>query len=1208
MKNKINRVIAFCIAFTIILSVFPVVAFAASFTIRRENIVDAYIQVDRGGGDWRNIEVREYRTDSGNPAYCIQHDVTGPGTGGNGYNEMNPYSQLNEYQQKGLTAILLHGYPYSNGGMSEEAARYVTGLAIRCWLTETGDPHHTYYKYLDRINYPERMRSTGGDTVGFLDQLLSYARNQDIIPPSITASGMNFVRSTAEPQYYVAQTTISGNNINSWSADFNNIPAGTVIEGNDGVVGRTLTLKVPISAANQTVSFDVAGYSNRSRSNIFFLSGGGIQNIVTPDPTTNQIVANTSASAAMPVGNLVIKKTNSETGAGLAGAVFNVTFAGQPQQFVDNGNGVYTFTVSGGTTDLKSPASGVITLQGIPGGGYSVIEKTAPSGYIGAGSQNVNVPNGGTGNATFKNTPTKVIISKTDKASGKPVAGVTLRLFKADGTTKIGDYTTDSKGKIEIKNLPAPATYKYKEIAAPEGYWFDKNKVYTFSIDANGKVTGEINIDNVFTEVTITKTDRNSGNPVEGVTIQLYNPNGAEQGKHTTNADGQFSIRGLAPGRYTYKELSAPEGYWFDPEKIYTFEIDANGKVTGETAIDNVYTEVTIIKVERYTAAPIGGVEVRLFNPDGTEHGLYTTDENGAITIKGSAPGHYTYKEVSAPPQYTFDPEKEYSFEIDENGQVTGTTEFDNDITQIVFEKSDAKTGAALDGIKFRIRLDVPEPEAPPTEPDDAESVEPEAPSTDGISDILSSDLLTHSAAPLPELLSTDLAGTLSTDQTEDEPDEAPAPAPEAPKKEYLKFSYDEGRHAYVFDAENGTEEFTTQEGKAILERIPKDKYVLEEVQELEGFTYTDPIYFTLDDTTNTETPLQLEMINAPTRIEFTKTVGSTDETIDGFSFKVTFLGSDYTNPEGVLSASGEREKITLIDGSVPITWNEDSETWEYDPASENVVFGTKDGKAIIDYLPKGQYKIVEMPHENADFLESKNLPFELNDTVNFFTPLGLDFENWKSYGTLRVYHRRVYTKEFLADPYYMTRPIDEDFGIDPDAEELKGLPIKMVEVYRTPRNMDMDKFPDLAAAQKGDVQLIEDYHLMTADELAEWTIANAKVTDEKKASFAGAGDQQEIQTGQTMKVDDFEVSGTYDDRITTIVYWYEKEDIPLTINNRPDMDMTTYTVNKDDVKVAQPKTGDTTNIIIWVCIAAACAAAIATVIIIQKRKTRKIN
>ena len=826
MKNRICRAIAVILAAVLVFAVSPVISLAASFTIYRENIVNAYIQGDRGGGNWSNIEVREYRTAEGNPAYCIQHNITGPGTGGNTYDEMNPYEQLSEYQKNGLQAILLHGYPYSNGGMSDEAARYVTGLAIRCWLTETGDPNHTYYAYLDRVNYPERMRSTGGPTVEFLDELLGYARTQDVMPSILYASTMTFVRSTSEPQYYIGSTTITGENVTSWSGEFNGFPAGTIIDGNDGVMGRTVTIKIPVSAGNATPSINLTGYSNKTAANIFFLrpSGTNLQNIITPDPGYVAAIADKTIPISLPIGNLIINKTDSETGTGVGGAVFNVSFAGQLQRFTDNGNGTYTFAASGGTTELKSPASGKITIRNLPGGSYTVSEKTPPSGYIGTGSQNVNITNGATASLTFQNQKTRVVISKTDKATGKPVQGVTLRLYESDGKTKIGDYTTNAQGKIEIRGLATGKTYKYQEISAPEGYWFDKNKVYTFSISTNGNVSGEI-------------------------------------------------------------------------------------------SIDNVYTEVTILKVDRISLAPIEGVTIELFNPDGSKQGEYTTTSAGEVTIKGLKPGVYTYKEIAAPPQYTFDPEKEYSFTIGEDGSVSGTTEFDNDITQISFIKQDAKTGETLDGIFFRIH-----------------KVDPDA-GTDGDSD----------AGAEGEI-------------------------------EYLKFKYDENRQAYVYsEGDSAAEtEFTTKDGKAILERIPKGKYILEEVEPFAFYVQAETMEFELTDDTNTTMPLMLEMENEPTRLVMEKQNAVTKELIDGCVFRVAAV-----NVEGI--TEGEY---------MPLTWDEESSSYNYDPKGSEMDFTTKNGMAIIDYLPKGSYEIEEIEYDEEQYLPPQTLPFELDETTSYGRPV----------------------------------------------------------------------------------------------------------------------------------------------------------------------------------------------------------------------------
>lgn len=1111
-KQNLCRIAAVILAAVLVFTVCPT-ALAAPLTIYRENIVNAYIQGDRGGGNWSNLEVREYRTATGNPAYCIQHNITGPGTGGNAYDEMNPYEQLSEYQKNGLQAILLHGYPYSSGGMSEEAGRYVTGLAIRCWLTETGDPNHTYYAYLDRVNYPERMRSTGGSTVEFLDELLGYARAQDVMPSTLYASAMTFSRSTNEPQYYIGSTTITGENVDSWSGEFNGFPAGTVIDGNDGVMGRTVTIKIPIGAGKVAPSINLTGYSNRTTGSVFWLkpSGANLQNIMMADPNWTTEAATTSLTVSLPTGTLTIRKTDSETGAGVGGAVFNVSFAGQPQRFTDNGNGTYTFTASGGTTELKSPASGTITLRDLPGGSYTVSEKTPPSGYIGTGSQNVNITDGTTASLTFQNQKTRIVISKTDKATGKPVQGVTLRLYESDGKTKIGDYTTNAQGKIEIRGLATGKTYKYQEISAPEGYWFDKNKVYTFSISTNGNVSGEISIDNVYTEVTITKTDRINGLPIEGVEIQLYNPDGTEQGKHVTNESGAFTIKGLAPGRYTYKELAAPEGYWFDKNKVYTFTIDAKGNVTGETVIDNVYTEVTILKVDRISSAPIEGVTIELFNPDGSKQGEYTTTSAGEVTIKGLKPGVYTYKEIAAPPQHTFDPEKEYSFTIGEDGSVSGTTEIDNDITQISFIKQDAKTGETLDGLFFRIRK--------------------------GDSD---------------------------------------AGAEGDPDAEYLKFKYDEMRQAYVYSEDDPAAEtqFTTQDGKAVLERIPKGSYVLEEVEAFPEYTLADPVEFTIDDSTSTATPLLIEMENEPTRLVLEKQNAVTKELIDGCVFRVAATGV-----EGI--TEGEY---------MPLTWDEESSTYNYDPESGEVDFTTKNGTAVIDYLPKGSYEIEETEYDEEQYLPPQTLPFELDETTSYLNPLDVLFKNWQGYGTIRVYHRRVVTKEHLTDPYYLTRPLDESFEIDPDAMVLKGLPIRYVEVYRTPRHLETDKFaPEVAAALDPlpDDTLLKvdpDYELPSQQAFTDAVTETAQARDRKDAWI----DSKE-----------FRITGDYDDQITTIVYWYEDIATPLTESGEPAVN------DMIETDGGTPKTGDETDIVIPLAAAIASGAVLGTVFILKKRKQK---
>ena len=988
-KQNTGKVIAVILAAIIVLSVFPITAFAASYTVYRENIVSGIIEVNNGS--WKPMEVREYRTDDGNVAYCIQHNRSGPGTGGSGYDEMNPFDQLSEYQRNGLFAILLHGYPWSNGGIGDEAGRYVTGLAVRCWLTETGDPQHTYYSYLDRVNYPEKMRdgSVGG-AVDFLDSLLDYARDQDIMSSSISASTLSFARSTSEPQYYVGSMTITGENVTSWSGIFNGLPVGAVVEGNDGVIGGTVTIKIPVSAGNASISIDLTGYSNKTAGHIFFLSpsGGGLQNIITPDPNYSAAATSTSAGAKMPVGNLTINKKDADTGAGVANAVFNVSFAGALQTFTDNGGGVYTFNGSGGTTEIKTPASGTISILNLPAGNYQTTEKTPPSGYVGAAAQNATVTDGGTASQTFTNTPTKVVLTKKDKSNGAMVPGAKIRLFKADGTTKIGDYVTDVNGAITVKYLPAGATYKWQEIEVPPGYTLDPT--------------------------------------------------------------------------------------------VYSFTIAANGAVTGSTA-------------------------------------------------------------------------------------------FQNDITQIVFTKKDAKTGEGLDGLEFKImRIAETEPTATP---------EP-SPSASGTPD-------------------------------------------QEVKGEYIKFTYDDGRHAYGPDP-NGSETFTTDESMAVIERLPKGNYRLEEVQPYDNYVQHDPIDFTVDDSTTATDPLLLEMENESTRVIMEKVDGLTKEMLDGCVFQIIYDEPIEQSPEPTTTAeplpsispeptapatteptvsaepSPSASETDAADEPVeqgavmPLTWDEDSGTYEYDPENGEADFSTHEGTATIDYLPKGKYKIVEVEYDTDKYLPPAELPFELDESTAFLTPLELTFENWTDYSTIRVIHRRWITKEQLADPYMMTCPLGDEYSINPDNTVLKNLPLRMVEVYKTDRHLDVNRFPDEGIGKENTINESLptpdlNYTDPTDKEFTERIEADAERRDERAAWFS---------------TQDFNVKGTYDNEITTIIYWYEDKDVPLVVNDKPVLDNTI--ISDGGEPATPPKTGDSRSLTPFIIIGAAAGCTIAIVIYLRKRKKRK--
>ena len=91
-----------------------------------------------------------------------------------------------------------------------------------------------------------------------------------------------------------------------------------------------------------------------------------------------------------------------------------------------------------------------------------------------------------------------VTLHKKDEVSGGPLAGAVFRVTRDRNGAVVGDFTTDSTGKVAIPNL-LKDNYTIKEIKAPDGYQltgkeikvkpenFNSSKSYSLDISINGK-------------------------------------------------------------------------------------------------------------------------------------------------------------------------------------------------------------------------------------------------------------------------------------------------------------------------------------------------------------------------------------------------------------------------------------------------------------------------------------------------------------------------------------------------------------------------------------------------------------------------------------------------------------------------------------------------------------------------------------------------
>lgn len=314
------------------------------------------------------------------------------------------------------------------------------------------------------------------------------------------------------------------------------------------------------------------------------------------------------------------------------------------------------------------------------------------------------------GSATGKNS--NLTITKVDQSTNNPISGVSFELY-ADNNGQKGQLlrtgTTDKDGKLNWQNLKS-GDYLLFETQAADGYVipteYAQGKKITITSSQDSTNTINDTIPNEKGSVTVTKTDFDTNQPLQGAVFSLYQENGTLiKSGLTTNQDGQVTYTGLNAGSYYLVETDAPNGYNFDKNKTYTFAIDGS-HINQTVAVANSEKTgaVTLTKVDRDDGQNLANATFSLFKKDGTliKSGL-VTDSLGRISYDNLKPGDYYFVETQAPVGYQLD-NHQYSFTIAVGQQaqpvsVTATDEKIPGSVQLI--KQDTNTGKALGDATF---------------------------------------------------------------------------------------------------------------------------------------------------------------------------------------------------------------------------------------------------------------------------------------------------------------------------------------------------------------------------------------------------------------------------------------------------------------------------------------------------------------------------
>ncbi|HFD2034566.1 TPA: SpaA isopeptide-forming pilin-related protein [Clostridium perfringens] len=327
----------------------------------------------------------------------------------------------------------------------------------------------------------------------------------------------------------------------------------------------------------------------------------------------------------------------------------------------------------------------------LPEGKYTFEETLAPEGYrINKEVGTFEIKDGEITKANLKDERKQgdLIFTKTDVTDGKVIEGAKIKITCIEGLSKgkVIDFTSSKNGN---KFTLDEGKYTFEETSAPNGYRINK-EVVTFEIK-DGEITkANLKDERKQGNLEFTKTDVTDGRIIEGAKIKIICVEGLSKGKvieFTSFKDGNKFT--LDEGKYTFEEISAPNGYEINKE-VGTFEIK-DGEITKANLKDERTTGVLeFTKTDIATGEVLEGAHIKIECLEGLDQGkvieFTSSKEGNKFTL---AKGKYRISETKAPEGYELTTETG-EFEITNQGDII-TCNLTNKKIEIV------KTGNSFD-------------------------------------------------------------------------------------------------------------------------------------------------------------------------------------------------------------------------------------------------------------------------------------------------------------------------------------------------------------------------------------------------------------------------------------------------------------------------------------------------------------------------------
>ncbi len=281
--------------------------------------------------------------------------------------------------------------------------------------------------------------------------------------------------------------------------------------------------------------------------------------------------------------------------------------------------------------------------------------------------------------------------SETGTAQGQAtLEGAEYGIYETATGKLVTTVVTDENGYFKSDPVLESKDYYLQEIEPSEGYYLDKTR---YNIDVRGKesVTVDVVEKVIKNYISILKQYEHVDgetkflNAEEGITFEIYYPNGDKYGEITTDENGYATIN-LPYGVWRFHQVNTTSGY----EKVYDFYItvsETSSKEQYYNILNNALSSyLQVVKVDEETGKTIAIADTtfKILNTDTSQYvsqyvggkviSEFKTDKDGILVtpLKLEA-GNYKLIEVSSPKGYLID-KKGINFTIGNDTHYNYTT------------------------------------------------------------------------------------------------------------------------------------------------------------------------------------------------------------------------------------------------------------------------------------------------------------------------------------------------------------------------------------------------------------------------------------------------------------------------------------------------------------------------------------------------------